>query len=656
LERITRIYHRGLGERDENFRVSVAESLLELISTEESKERKARLNKIYDEGYPLAARDLFYMLLLKDLGGSLVFDFDEFMRVDNYKNNITIQFKSGGVINIDKFDKRIEDMAAMFSKLKGDKAVYSFRTPGKQLSFFDSLEEFEIAAKDKGRMVLEKYGRKEKSRWENIKEYVGNLFKNSGTEKVKSLNEILEIIYLLFTCEYKRVDFEEGGNFKEAIQEIAKEGEGTVMIPTIGRDEIGNVFEKVFENFLDGVFNELREMRKVVESKPDKDLKEDVQKCRDKVLSVAKSLSALIKTGVKNFERDVSVDLCNIVIATTDWARRIKLEFGKVDVDINKIYGYNGVAAYGICYQVSHTTSLFEKMKYMLSPNALDVMEAKILRELEKRSVPEWIAQNTFEVLNEMVGMGTVKDISRKYVVTDAILEIKTLPSFVPMSPTFDTSRGVVKFLYRGVFDVEQDFYLPINDINASSIFIFFEEIELEKYPTYRTNTRISIPLDTFAFIASGFTYPPSLFVGKINDSELNGQFLEELAFALGIEIPLSNKGDIQRLENTTKYNSMNFALKESTTGFVTKRLYGLGGSSLFKFDSDKNVLVKNVYGYGKEVIPNFMLGLNFGRIMKTYNLAERINLIRFTFDYAKLKEYKNKLRINVVTRYVIGE
>ena len=97
----------------------------------------------------------------------------------------------------------------------------------------------------------------------------------------------------------------------------------------------------------------------------------------------------------------------------------------------------------------------------------------------------------------------------------------------------------------------------------------------------------------------------------------------------------------------------MNFALKESTTGFVTKRLYGLGGSSLFKFDSDKNVLVKNVYGYGKEVIPNFMLGLNFGRIMKTYNLAERINLIRFTFDYAKLKEYKNKLSHNPFPYFV---
>ena len=47
-------------------------------------------------------------------------------------------------------------------------------------------------------------------------------------------------------------------------------------------------------------------------------------------------------------------------------------------------------------------------------------------------------------------------------------------------------------------------------------LFIYFTDFILEKYPTYRKSTFVSVPLETFALI-HGDKYIQKLFCGKIS-------------------------------------------------------------------------------------------------------------------------------------------
>lgn len=111
-------------------------------------------------------------------------------------------------------------------------------------------------------------------------------------------------------------------------------------------------------------------------------------------------------------------------------------------------------------------------------------------------------------------------------------------------------------------------------------------------------------------------------------------------------------KGDIEKLEKETNFNRLNYALKESSSSFITKKIYGLDSDNFFNFDENGNCVVNAIFGHSNEILSKFMIGLNFDKIEDDLNISN-IRDLRFTFDYSKLKEYKNKIKIHVYSDYL---
>jgi hypothetical protein len=263
------------------------------------------------------------------------------------------------------------------------------------------------------------------------------------------------------------------------------------------------------------------------------------------------------------------------------------------------------------------------------------------------------MSQYEYLTINNEQRFGGNLGVSNAYAVTDALLEMKvmglnTVPEAVDGLDKI-VPKHIVTEIYNGIFDVEKDFYLPLKNPLVRRIFIFFENLELSKFPTFRKSTKVSLPLESFAMIVGDKVYPEMFFKGKIDDSGKNRHYLEELSYTLS-KIQ-GDKGDIEALESDTIFNRMNYALKESTTEFITRKLYNLKSGDFFGFSDKTNRVVDAVFGVNEEVLSQFVLGFDLGRIERILE-SQRVTEIRFTFDYNKMMEYKNKLRIHVFSEY----
>ena len=125
---------------------------------------------------------------------------------------------------------------------------------------------------------------------------------------------------------------------------------------------------------------------------------------------------------------------------------------------------------------------------------------------------------------------------------------------------------------------------------------------------------------------------------------------MEELAYSLN-KIT-GGYGDVDWLEKTTVFNRMNYGLRESTTDFVTKKLYNIESGDFFGFNSETNRVVNAVFGMNDEILSQFMLGIDFARVEQT--LGTPVSDLRFTFDYNKLREFRNKLKIHIFSEYFV--
>ena len=113
--------------------------------------------------------------------------------------------------------------------------------------------------------------------------------------------------------------------------------------------------------------------------------------------------------------------------------------------------------------------------------------------------------------------------------------------------------------------------------------------------------------------------------------------------------------GDVELLENTTIFNRMNYALRESTTEFITKKLYNINSGDFFNFSEKTNRVVDAVFGANDEIISQFMLGFDLERVQRATNPQIPITEFKFTFDYSKMEEFRNKLKIHIFSDYYVS-
>tara|TARA_B110000046_G_scaffold111608_1_gene118814 strand:+ start:3475 stop:7725 length:4251 start_codon:yes stop_codon:yes gene_type:complete len=143
--------------------------------------------------------------------------------------------------------------------------------------------------------------------------------------------------------------------------------------------------------------------------------------------------------------------------------------------------------------------SIYDEIESMLDPLALEKLEMALTSQIYDIKERPWISQSEYLILNSQKRDNSNLKISNTFIVTDAILEIKSLHMSKIPEPLDNSPRRIVSEIYSGIFDVEKDFMLPFKNPLARVIYIFFEDLELSKYPTYRKSTKISLPLETFA-------------------------------------------------------------------------------------------------------------------------------------------------------------
>lgn len=321
--------------------------------------------------------------------------------------------------------------------------------------------------------------------------------------------------------------------------------------------------------------------------------------------------------------------------------------------------------------KLSSGISIQNEINNFLDPDYIDKLEYKLTTKIKSTLDNPWITQYEYSLINNEKRLSSAPKIDKSYVVTDAILVAKSLPLDSKYDNRIETfslqnqPKVFLKKVYSEVFDVNKDFSIPIGP-NINRLFIYFTDFILEKYPTYRKSTFVSVPLETFAIVHGDKIYPETFFVGKISDSNSNFMFLKELAAALGYGF---SKESVELMERETPFNRLNYAINSSTTGFITEKLY-LNDiqkkydnfdfkemNDMFLFNNDTNKMIDAVFGYDQEIISKFILGFDLNKIRNDFKMLgskEPLNEFRFTFDYNKLQNFKNRIKINIITDYNI--
>ncbi len=332
--------------------------------------------------------------------------------------------------------------------------------------------------------------------------------------------------------------------------------------------------------------------------------------------------------------------------------------FKDLMVDVNNLfraYLYNPLNSILGMHQ-----TLKEQYEYITSGDFFEKKKLVLDKKLIENLHNPWQTQYEYRVIEQEKRGNFSLNISREYTVTDATLEIKCLGLNAVPNPPLPSTRHMYVKLYEGMFDVSKDFYLPLSNALIRKVFVYFTMYDLEKRPTWRRSAKLNLDLRAFAFVVnqgySQLIYPETFYQGRTTSSDHNKHYLDDLAYAFGLRRQNGQLlgGDVAALEAITLYNGMNFSVAEGTSSLVTKKLYNVDTEGMFDFDDNENRIIDPTFGYNTEIVPQFMLGFDFERIETTLGLTTAINAVSFTFDYSILKDWENKLKINIISDYYV--
>lgn len=186
-------------------------------------------------------------------------------------------------------------------------------------------------------------------------------------------------------------------------------------------------------------------------------------------------------------------------------------------------------------------------------------LERKITFSIDElKQKGKWQLQDDFTNLAKIRKEKNNEGITRKY-------DIKKCEIVVSMSqmltiPNFEYSQSLS--LMKVLFNPNENLYFSFPDIPFNTIFIYFISDSLKEYPTYRANTKKSFNLINPRLEINTIEYPKKGGIkGNSQDSENNNNFMLNLATIFDI--------------TKSKINRYNYAIKESTSEFITNKIYG---------------------------------------------------------------------------------
>ena len=254
--------------------------------------------------------------------------------------------------------------------------------------------------------------------------------------------------------------------------------------------------------------------------------------------------------------------------------------------------------------------------------------------------------QSEYEELNKTANKSHVIDVNRNYtVLANASIQITELRTEIEPTQKIIHSVTVKKL---EILKIHSFVSKPppvvsfINNLNLNAIYVVILNNAYKLYPTYRKHTRYNRGITSMGITINTLKWPQNMIAGESASSHDNEQFVDQLGNCINLE--------------RSSINRLNFALENSTTMYVTKKLYGEEDTNVFNFSPDTNFRFKFEFGYESEILGKSLFAVNLRQlneeILNPISMKNKEIKLHIT---SKLDEFESR-PFSTYDMYIIGE